>query len=107
MGANLFFSTDNLCVYLGISGIVFKTPTFRMMAGQDPYTVKIKRLPWGRLSQSPVEIFRECTENTILEFRDDEDNVKGLVFLPEADIENPFKRNYIYKHLSERLQEVW
>lgn len=106
MGANLFFS-DNLCVYLEVSGIVFKTPTFRMMADQDPYTVKIKRLPWGCLPQSPVEILRECTENTILEFRDDEDNVKGLVFLPEADKENPFKRNYNYKHLSKRLQDVW
>ena len=100
------FAIDHLSTYLLITGIVFKTSTFRMLAGQDPYMVKIKRVPWGALPQSPVEIIKECTENTILEFRDDEDNVKGLFFLPEADKENPFVRNYNFKSLSGRLQEV-
>lgn len=107
MSEKSFFAADSLSTYLLTTGTVFKTPTFRMIAGQEPYVVKIKRIPWGKLSQSPVEIIQECTENTILEFRDDEDNVKGLFFLPEADKENPFKRNYNYKCISERLQEVW
>ncbi|HHT9134932.1 MAG TPA: hypothetical protein ACFYD2_08520 [Candidatus Avalokitesvara rifleensis] len=107
MNEKSLFALDFLSGYVALTGVVFKTPTFRMMAGQYPYEVKIKRLPWGRLSQSPVEIVRECTENTILEFRDDEDNVRGVIFLPEADKENPFKRIFVYKHFSERLQEVW
>ena len=97
MNEKSLFALDFLSGYVALTGVVFKTPTFRMMAGQYPYEVKIKRLPWGRLSQSPVEIVRECTENTILEFRDDEDNVRGVIFLSEADKENPFKRNFVYK----------
>ncbi len=94
----------NMSSYLALTGVVFKTPTFRMMAGQYPYVVQVKRLPWGKLPQAPIDIIRECAENTILEFRDDDDNLKGSVFLPKADKENPFERNLVYKNISERLQ---
>ncbi len=101
------WASDYLSAYLEFSGVVFKNPTFRLLAGQYPYNVEIKRLSWGKLSHSPVDIIRECTENTILEFRDDDDNLKGLIFIPEADGKNPFKRVYTYKNLSERLQDLW
>lgn len=78
-----------------------------MLANQYPYEVKVKCLPWGRLSQSPVDIIRECTENTIIEFRDEDNILMGTIFLPEADKNNPFKRIFVYKNFSKRLQEIW
>ena len=94
-------------IFLAVSGLIFKTPTFRVLSGQYPYDVEVKRLPWGKLDKHPVDIFKDATTNTVFEFRDENNKLRASIFVPESEMGKPYERRMKLKNVAQRLDEAW
>ena len=95
-------------IYLAVSGLIFKTPTFRVLSGQYPYDVEVQHPSRGENSINiQSSIFKDATTNTVFEFRDENNKLRASIFVPESEMGKPYERRMKLKKVAQRLDEAW